>query len=305
MGKKQKGTPIHGWINLDKPSGMTSMQAIAAVRRLFDVQKIGHAGTLDPMATGVLPIACGEATKAVHFMQNAGKAYDFTVKWGEERNTDDAEGEVTNTSDSRPSQHEIEAILSQFTGEIEQVPPQFSAIKINGERSYVSARKGEEVELAARTVTVHSLAMVAHDDAAGETSFAMQCSKGTYVRSIARDIGRALGCFGHVTVLRRTQVGLFNLNNAYTLEQLENINLDKVLLPLPTVLDGIKPVQLTGEQAERMKQGHPARLITKQDLPILNALENGLETIALCGNAPIAIVRVEKPAIIPTRVFVF
>ncbi len=280
------------------------MQAIARVRHILDIQKIGHAGTLDPMATGILPIALGEATKAVNFMQDAGKTYRFTSKWGEERNTDDAEGEVTNTSDKRPTRGNIESVLTQFIGKISQVPPQFSAIKIDGVRAYTMARNGEEADIAARDVTIERLEIVSHDDAAHETAFEMFCSKGTYVRSVARDMGRVLGCLGHVTVLRRVQVGLFNEGNAFTMDDIESKDLSEMLLTIETVLDGVMPVQLTQDQADKMRLGHSARLISKQDLPVLQSLEEGVQTIALCGKAPIAIVRIEKPSIVPVRVFV-
>src|SRR6476661_2784182 len=193
---------VHGWIVLDKPVGMTSTHAVAAVRRLFNAKKAGHAGTLDPLASGILPLAFGEATKTVPYVVDGEKAYSFTVKWGEETDTDDSEGRVTATSEIRPSEEAILAALPRFTGVIEQVPPKYSAIKIDGERAYDLARDGEVVELKSRPVEIYALTLTSRDE--GSASFAAECGKGTYVRAIARDLGRKLGCLGHVTALRRT-----------------------------------------------------------------------------------------------------
>ena len=206
MGRRKKGRAVHGWINLDKPLDMTSTQAVSAVRRIFDAKKAGHAGTLDPLASGVLPIALGEATKTVPFAQEAGKIYRFTIRWGEETTTLDAEGEVVRESDVRPAREAIEAALDGFTGEIEQVPPAYSAIKVEGERAYDLARAGERVELKARTVTIDSLKLLdcPEPDLA---VLEMGCGKGAYVRALARDLAHQLGTVAHVAALRRVRVG--------------------------------------------------------------------------------------------------
>jgi tRNA pseudouridine55 synthase len=219
MGRRKKGNPVHGWVILDKPQGMTSTQAVGVVRRLFDAQKAGHAGTLDPLATGVLPIALGEATKTVPFAVDGAKAYRFTVRWGAGTNTDDAEGEIVETSAVRPSRDDIEGLLGQFIGDILQVPPAFSALKIEGERAYDLARSGEVVELQARPVAIDRFELMEMPDA-DTAVFEAACGKGTYVRALARDLGRQLGCFGHVIALRRTQVGTFDVEGATTLEEL-------------------------------------------------------------------------------------
>ena len=198
---------VNGWIILDKPVGLTSTQAVSKLKRLFNAKKAGHAGTLDPLASGVLPVAFGEATKTVPFVQDGEKAYRFTVLWGAETDTDDAEGKVTQTSEARPDGAAIEALLPHFTGEIMQRPPAFSAIKVNGERAYDLARDGEIVDLAPRPITIHALRLVACEPDCAVLE--AECGKGTYVRAIARDLGRALGCFGHVIALRRTRVGPF------------------------------------------------------------------------------------------------
>jgi tRNA pseudouridine55 synthase len=211
---------VHGWVVLDKPIGMTSTHAVAVLKRLFQAKRAGHAGTLDPLASGGLPIALGEATKTVPFVMDGRKRYRFTVAWGEERDTDDTEGRVVRTSELRPSADAIRALLPQFTGLIEQIPPQYSAIKIQGERAYDLARDGETVELKPRPVEIHELTLVEHGDNS-QSGFEAECGKGTYVRALARDIGRILGCFGHICALRRTLVGPFREADMIPLEQLE------------------------------------------------------------------------------------
>ena len=212
--KRQNNQPrrdkrdVHGWVILDKPIGMTSTHAVAVLKRLFQAKRAGHAGTLDPLASGGLPIALGEATKTVPFVMDGRKRYRFTVAWGEERDTDDTEGRVVRTSELRPSAEAIRALLPQFTGLIEQIPPQYSAIKVQGERAYDLARDGETVELKPRPIEIHELTLVEHGDN-GQSVFEAECGKGTYVRALARDIGRILGCFGHICALRRTLVGPF------------------------------------------------------------------------------------------------
>src|SRR6185437_10234118 len=233
---------IHGWIVLDKPIGMTSTQAVAVVKRLFSAKRAGHAGTLDPLASGGLPIALGEATKTVPFVMDGHKRYRFTVCWGEERDTDDTEGEVVKASESRPTADAIRALLPRFTGLIEQIPPRYSAIKVQGERAYDLARDGETVELKPRPVEIHELTLVEHGDN-GQSVFEAECGKGTYVRALARDIGRILGCFGHICALRRTLVGPFRETDMIPLEELEALcnraasgegSLADALLPVET-----------------------------------------------------------------------
>jgi tRNA pseudouridine55 synthase len=213
---------VHGWVVLDKPVGMTSTQAVGAIKRLFKSKTAGHAGTLDPLASGCLPVAMGEATKTVPFVMDGRKSYRFTVRWGEERDTDDAEGRVTGRSDRRPGRAEIEALLPAFTGAILQVPPQYSAIKVAGERAYDLARDGEAVELKARPVQIDRLTLLAVPDAE-RAEFEAECGKGTYVRSLARDMGRALGCLGHIEALRRQSVGGMGAETMISLEQLSHL----------------------------------------------------------------------------------
>ncbi len=218
--RKKKGRPVNGWLILDKPKGMTSTQAVGRAKRLFDAQKAGHAGTLDPLATGILPIGFGEATKTMSYAVDGPKAYRFTIRWGAETTTDDTEGDITNTSDARPRFDDIEAALDDFIGEVEQVPPQYSAIKVDGERAYDLARDGEMFDLPARLVVIDDLRIVEVPDD-DHVILEAECGKGTYVRAIARDLGRKLGCYGHVTDLRRLQVGPFDEDSAVTFEDLE------------------------------------------------------------------------------------
>src|SRR5476649_3040493 len=205
MGRRKKGNPVHGWVILDKPQGLGSTQAVAAVRRIFDAKKAGHAGTLDPMATGILAIALGEATKTVPYAMDADKTYRFTATWGMSRDSDDAEGKVTGTSDKRPDRAEIEALLPRFTGTLNQVPPAYSAIKVDGERAYDLARDGQEVVLEPRAVEVFQARLL--KAGADQAEFEIRCGKGTYVRSWVRDIALALDTLGHVSALRRTRLG--------------------------------------------------------------------------------------------------
>jgi len=267
MSRNKKGVPVNGWINIDKPQGMTSTQVIGRVRRITNAQKLGHAGTLDPLATGILPIALGEATKTIQFAQDHDKVYRFTITWGEARNTDDAEGEVVESSPARPSEADIRALIPRFIGDIEQVPPKFSAIKVDGERAYALARAGEDVELFSRIVSVYDLRLVRTDP--DSAVFEMECGKGTYVRSVARDMGRLLGCFGYVSDLRRTAVGNFSENNAISLDALEQMvqspDPDRYLLPVETVLDDIPVLALTGEEISRIKQGQSLKFISRPD----------------------------------------
>lgn len=303
MARRKKGSPVHGWLILDKPLGATSTQALGAVKRIYDAQKAGHAGTLDPLATGILPIAFGEATKTVSFAVDGEKAYRFTVRWGEETNTDDAEGEVTATSDARPTVEDIENLLPEFIGEIMQTPPAFSAIKIDGNRAYDLARDGEEVVLEARPVVIDQLRLVEVPDG-GTAVFEAECGKGTYVRAIARDMGRALGCRGHVIALRRTRVGPFSEDDAVSLDELREAalpenggDIGQFLLPVEAALDDVPEIAVSQQDAANLAMGR-AVLIRGRDAPILSG-----PMFATCKGRIVALGEIEKGALHPTRVF--
>ncbi len=287
---------VNGWIVLDKPVGMTSTHAVSAVRRLFNAKKAGHAGTLDPLASGILPLAFGEATKTVPYVVDGEKAYTFTVKWGVETDTDDSEGRPVATDDRRPTAAEIEAVLPRFIGAIEQVPPRFSAIKVDGERAYDLARDGEAVELNARTVDIHALRLVAHD--AATATFEAECGKGTYVRAIARDMGRALGCLGHVVALRRTRVGPFTLDDAVPFAELEAAGPEAIryLLPVEGGLVELPCVVLNRDAATRLRRGQSV-ILRGRDAPAEGAVYGA------CGGVVIAVGQVEKGEFVPVRVF--
>lgn len=270
MARKKKGRPISGWLVVDKPAGITSTSVVGKVRWALDAQKAGHAGTLDPAATGVLAIALGEATKTVPFVTDAMKAYRFRVTFGAATDTDDAEGKVIETAEARPSDTEIEAALSAFRGHIEQVPPQYSAVKVEGERAYDIARAGDSMDLASRPLFVESLEMIARIDA-DHAEFEMVCGKGGYVRSIARDLGQALGCLGHVAWLRREWSGPFVAAEGLTLEQIEAMartpELEAHLLPLQVALGDLPEVILAPEGAVRLRNGNPGRVLAGDATP--------------------------------------
>ncbi|MBE7217487.1 MAG: tRNA pseudouridine(55) synthase TruB [Caulobacteraceae bacterium] len=267
MGRRKRGQAVNGWICLDKPEGLGSTDAVTRVRRLFDAQKAGHAGTLDPLASGVLPIALGEATKTVPYLMEADKTYRFTIEWGVETASFDREGEVTARSDARPTREAVEAALPAFMGAISQVPPAFSAIRIDGERAYDLARAGQEVVLEAREVVVHAAHVTAQPDH-DHTEIEVSCGKGTYVRAIARDLASALGAHAHVSALRRTRVGRFSAAEAVTLEKLaEMVHGDaahEALLPVETALDDIPALAVTEEDAFRLAQGRSVALLPRQ-----------------------------------------
>ena len=304
MARRKKGNRINGWLILDKPLEMTSTQAVGKIRWLYQAQKAGHAGTLDPLATGILPIALGEATKTVSFAVDGQKAYRFAVRWGVETTTDDTEGAAVRTSELRPTLSEIEALLPQFTGEIMQTPPAFSAIKIDGHRAYDLARDGEEVILEPRPVFIDMLRIVDIPDNA-TTVFEAECGKGTYVRAIARDLGRKLGCFGHVVSLRRTRVGPFDEAAAITLAQLEELHrlddggveLTRCLMPIETALTDMTEVNITSSDASRLRLGQPV-LMRGRDAPIMQG-----EVYAVSKGQLIAIGEIERGELRPTRVF--
>ena len=287
---------VNGWIILDKPYAMTSTQAVSRLKYLYNAKKAGHAGTLDPLASGILPIAFGEGTKTVPFVQDGEKSYRFTVRWGAETTTDDLEGAVTKTSDVRPEPDEIVAQLPDFIGEISQVPPAFSAIKVEGERAYDLARAGETVELAARTISVHDLRLVS--STADEAVIEADCGKGTYVRAIARDLGRALGCFGHVSALRRTRVGPFSEADAVDLNLLTNdpearagslLSVEAGLLQVPCVV-------VDSTSAARLRRGQSI-ILRGRDAPVDGVV------YASCGGVPVAFGEVARGEMQPSRVF--
>lgn len=302
--RKKKGRPISGWIVLDKPLNMGSTQAVGKLKWLYGAQKAGHAGTLDPLATGILPIALGEATKTVSYIMDGAKAYRFTVAWGGQTSTDDLEGELIKTSDIRPKRADIEAILPDYMGSISQIPPQFSAVKIDGARAYDLARDGEKVEIQARTVFIDSLKIVEHHN--DTTIFEVECGKGTYVRSLARDMGNQLGCYGHITELRRTLVDPFEEVDCVSLDALERARggadvpdleaLDALLLETGDAMAALPRVDLTDEQAHRIRMGNPA-LLHGRDAPIA---EN--EACAFLRGKLIAIGQIARGEFQPKRV---
>ncbi len=310
MARKKRGRPVNGWLVVDKPEGMTSTQVVGKVRWLFQAEKAGHGGTLDPIATGILPIALGEATKTVSFAMDGTKCYRFRARWGEERNTDDRAGEVVDTRERRPETAAIEATLPNFVGEILQIPPQFSAIKLAGERAYDLARAGEVLDLEARSVRVDRLTLVGQPDS-DHADFEVVCGKGTYMRSLARDIGRALGCLGHVAELRRLAVGRFNLERAISLDELAALGqgavLDSCLLPIETALDDIPALALTVEEAYRLRQGQTVTLLRRQDFERLEKLVEesaggDFMLLATAARRPVALCRLEGAEIRPVRV---
>jgi tRNA pseudouridine55 synthase len=298
--RRKKGQKVDGWLILDKPVDLTSTQAVNIVRRIFDAQKAGHAGTLDPLASGILPIALGEATKTVPFVMDGRKSYVFTVAWGVETDTDDAEGRPVTATNTYPERDEVEALLSGFTGTVEQIPPRFSAIKIKGERAYDLARDGEMPELAARTVQIDRLALVAHH--ADRSILEADCGKGTYVRALARDLGRTLGCLGHVAALRRTRVGPFAEEEAVKVGDLEAARdgagetLAAVLRPVESALSELPSVAISRDSAARLMRGQPV-ILRGREAPLEGKL------YATCGGVLVAVGDVEKGELVPHRVF--
>ncbi|HSF93438.1 MAG TPA: tRNA pseudouridine(55) synthase TruB [Thermohalobaculum sp.] len=298
MGRKHKGNKVDGWVVIDKPVGVTSIKAVSKARWAFQAGKAGHAGTLDPLASGVLAIAFGEATKTVAYAQEGLKTYRFTIRLGQATATDDAEGAVTAESDLRPTDAQIEAALGAYEGDIEQVPPQFSAVKVEGERAYDLAREGVEMELAARPLYVESLKLIARPDA-DHAELELVCGKGGYVRSIARDLGRDLGCLAHVTKLRRLSSGGFTLEHAISFEMLDEIRHmggSEHLLPVSTGLDDIPALAVPAAAAARLKQG--------QAVPVpATGLDYGDVAWASLDGLPVAIGTVKSGLLHPDRVF--
>lgn len=304
MARHRKGDDVSGWVLIDKPLGPTSSDVVNKVRRAFNARKAGHAGTLDPLASGVLPVALGEATKTVPFIIDASKSYRFTIRFGIATTTDDAEGEVSATSDHRPSPAAIEAALAGFRGEIDQVPPAFSAIKVAGERAYDLARAGEVVELASRRVTIHEARLLACPDR-DHAELEISCSKGTYVRSMGRDLALALGTVGHIVALRRTRHGPFGEERAIPLDKLlalghiaaDSSTLREHLLPIETALDDIPALALSGDDAAKLKRGQGV-LLRGRDAPILSG-----PVLATYRGDPVALTEYRKGELWPVRVF--
>lgn len=330
--RKKKGRPVSGWLVLDKPEGMGSTQAVSKIKWLYGAEKAGHAGTLDPLASGMLPIALGEATKTVPYVMDGTKVYRFTAAWGEERTTDDREGEVTATSDTRPTRAEIEARLPAYTGIIRQVPPRFSAVKIAGERAYDIARGGDSVDIPEREVEILRFEILDHEP--GETRFEVECGKGTYVRALARDLGRDLGCYGHVGTLRRTEVEPFQAADfvsfdaidaavaeadkeapmpprrergdpvpeaekqaAFTARQARYVRLDPLLAGTAAALDGLPRVDISPDQATRLRLGN-AIVLAGRDAPV-----DEEEACAFAKGKLVAIGEVAFGQFKPRRVF--
>ena len=296
MGRKRRGCPVHGWFILDKPPGITSVQALGKVRRSFNAEKAGHAGTLDPLATGILPIAMGEATKVIFAAMDGEKTYRFKIQWGQERDTDDSEGKIILESHIRPTSDQIQEVLPLFVGLINQVPPIYSAIKVEGVRAYDLARKGDPRRLEARLVNIKQLILLACPDD-NHAVLEMICGKGTYVRSLVRDLGRRLGCLGHVVELRRTRVGPFDESGANFLDNLEDMGhkgaLDELLLPVEAALADIPAVAVTGSEAESLRFGQS-----------ICAPHSGEGTVyATADGRPVAIAKIRSGEIFPVRVF--
>lgn len=319
---KKKGRPVSGWVVLDKPVGMGSTEAVSKIKWLFQAEKAGHAGTLDPLASGMLPIALGEATKTVPYVQDGAKIYRFTVAWGQERSTDDLEGPVTKESDRRPSDAEVRALLPTYTGVIMQTPPQFSAIKIAGERAYDLAREGEAVDIPAREIEIGRLDIVEHG--ADHTVFEVECGKGTYVRSLARDMGRDLGCFGHISELRRVEVEPFTSDDFVTIAELEAARfgenredkpeaapdavdaaeapvdfraIDALVVDTSAALDCLPQIAISDDAATRIRLGNPV-IIRGRDAPV-----EAEEACATARGKLVAIGAIEQGMFKPKRVF--
>ncbi len=305
MGRKRKGEAINGWLIVDKPSGPTSNDVVGRVRRLTNAQKVGHAGTLDPMATGVLPLALGEATKTLPYVVDRPKRYRFTVRWGQATSTDDAEGEVVETSEARPAESTIREALAGFVGEIEQTPPIFSAVKVDGMRAYDLARRDEPVALAPRVVTIErfELEAIRSPDLA---DFVVDCGKGTYMRALARDLGQALGCLGHVVALRRTTTAGFSEDDAISLDRLEALGHSPAaleqMLPVEAGLDDIPALDLTEMEASRLRSGQGVSMLARAKRERALSLEQGGLAYAVSAGRPVAIVRYQAGELRPIRV---
>ena len=315
MARRQKGRPVNGWVVIDKPPGLTSTQVVGRVRRVFDPRKVGHGGTLDPLATGLLPIAMGEATKTVPYVMDGAKSYRFTLRWGEETTTDDAEGEVVERRPGRPAPEQVRAALARFVGEIDQIPPTFSAIKVAGRRAYDMARAEESFELEPRRVRITRFVLI---DAPGPAiagaehagpdfaTFEVGCGKGSYMRALARDLGRALGTCAHVVALRRTAVGPFTEGHAISLESLEALGHSAAdsgaVLPLETALDDIPALALSETEANRLRCGQAVSMLARANRERIRDFTNGAIVYATSAGKPVALARYEAGDIHPVRV---
>ena len=301
---------INGWINLDKDKDLTSTQALGRLKRILNVKKAGHAGTLDPLATGCLPVALGECTKVIQFAQNKAKIYEFEVTWGQSRTTDDLEGEVLEQSELRPELSDIENCLPRYCGKILQTPPQFAAVKINGKRAYEIARAGEKADIEPREVCVNSFKIINHDK--NVTRFQVQCGKGVYIRSLARDLGNDLTCYGFISELRRLSVGPFDEKTMITLDNLEEIvhsdELQTALYPPETMLDDIPALDLTEQETARLKQGQKLGLYSKPQLDRLEKAgirvdpENQVNAYARYNGRIMALIKVKGVEVKPARI---
>ena len=301
MGRKRTGLPIHGWVVLDKPLGMSSAQAVAAVRRTTGAAKAGHGGTLDPLATGILPIALGEATKTVSYVMDGAKTYRFRVQWGENRTTDDYEGEILGISPVRPSKEDISAALPRFTGEIDHVPPVFSALKVDGERSYALARAGNAPELAPRRVRIDQITLLgAETDCA---DFEVRCGKGTYVRALARDLALALGTLGFVAQLRRTACGPFTEIQAISLDRLGLFvhSAASFVLPVATALDDIPALAVTEDEAQCLSRGQPIPVLGPDGIRVSAASLHNVVRVETADRL-VALARIDDGMVRPVRV---
>ncbi|MBL6597376.1 MAG: tRNA pseudouridine(55) synthase TruB [Alphaproteobacteria bacterium] len=305
MARRKRGNPVNGWVILDKPSGVTSTHAVNVVRRVFNAAKAGHSGTLDPLATGVLPIALGEATKTIPYAMDANKDYRFEVRWGEERDTDDCEGDVTRTDDARPDRQAIEKALNGFTGLIQQVPPRYSAIKIQGQRAYDLARNDQPVELSAREILIESFTLDELIDG-DHAAFLVTSGKGAYMRALARDLSIAVGTVGHISALRRLRVGPFEEGNAISLDSIEALAHSPAafehLLPVETALDGIPAMPLTDDEANRLRRGQTVPVFRASDRDRLGELREGDLLYAISSGTPVAISRIQGGCVCPVRV---
>lgn len=307
MARKKRGDVVNGWVCFDKPFEMGSTEAVSKLRRLFNAQKAGHAGTLDPLASGILPIALGEATKTVPFLMDAEKVYRFTINWGVSTDSIDREGEIVGRSDVRPSVEAVKAALPSFVGEIDQTPPRFSAIKVDGQRAYDLARDGAEFELASRRVTIHEAAVTDAPDA-DHVEITMRTGKGVYVRSLARDLAVLLGAEGHVSALRRERVGPFSVDNAVTLDILADLvhrdAASEGLLAVATALDDIPELAVTDQDAFSLRQGRPIVLLPRQVETLKGQLSGDARTVSVfLGQTLVALGQLRAGRLEPDRVF--
>ncbi|MBT4464750.1 MAG: tRNA pseudouridine(55) synthase TruB [Rhodospirillaceae bacterium] len=301
MARKRKGDPIHGWLIVDKPGGLTSSAVVGKVKRALNAAKAGHGGTLDPMATGILPIALGEATKTMSYVMDGAKKYRFTVRWGEARTTDDAEGEITNTSDVRPARQDIVALLDEFVGDIEQVPPDYSAIKQGGKRAYDMARENTPLVLDARTIHIDSFDLVDIADA-DHATFDVACGKGSYMRGLARDLGLKLGTFGHISALRRLVCGPFDESHAISLDSIISLGHSAPLLAVETALDDIPALALTAEEARSLQHGQAVSVLPVASRSSLEKVDPGAVYCAMAEGKMVALTKIVGGEIRPFKV---